>query len=71
MLKRFVLTFLLLTPTISISGGLTDKSKSFVENLGKEVVEKVSDVNISDNQRLQNFKTYLSTFDNYYISSFF
>ena len=42
MLKRFVLTFLLLTPTITISGGLTDKSKSFVENLGKEVVEKVS-----------------------------
>ena len=71
MLKRFVLTFFLLTPTISISGGLTDKSKSFVENLGKEVVEKVSDVNISDNQRLQNFKKlYLSTFDNYYISRF-
>ena len=71
MLKRFVLTFLLLTPTITISGGLTDKSKSFVENLGKEVVEKVSDVNISDNQRQQNFeKLYLSTFDNYYISRF-
>ena len=71
MLKRFVLTFLLLTPTITISGGLADKSKSFVENLGREVVEKVSDVNISDNQRLQNFKKlYLSTFDNYYISRF-
>ena len=71
MLKRFVLTFLLLTTTITISGGLADKSKSFVENLGREVVEKVSDVNISDNQRLQNFKKlYLSTFDNYYISRF-
>ena len=71
MLKRFVLTFLLLTPTISISEGLADKSKTFVENLGKEVVEKVSNTNISDNQRLQNFKKlYLSTFDNYYISRF-
>ena len=51
--------------------GLADKSKIFVENLGKEVVEKVSNVNISDNQRLQNFKKlYLSTFDNYYISRF-
>ena len=71
MLKRFVLTFLLLTPNISFSEGLADKSKFFVENLGKEVVEKVSDVNISDNERLQNFKQlYLSTFDNYYISRF-
>ena len=42
MLKRFVLTFLLLTPTITISGGLADKSKSFVENLGKEVVKTVA-----------------------------
>tara|TARA_Y100000766_G_C18704482_1_gene505858 strand:- start:97 stop:351 length:255 start_codon:yes stop_codon:yes gene_type:complete len=71
MLKRFVLTFLLLAPTLSYSEGLTDKSKVFVENLGKEVVEKVSNVNITDNQRLQNFKKlYLSTFDNYYISRF-
>ena len=58
MLKRFLLTFLLLTPTISFSDGLADKSKFFVENLGKEVVEKVSDINISDNERLQNFKTW-------------
>ena len=66
MLKRFVLTFLLFAPTVSFSGEFTDKSKVFVENLGKEVVEKVSDINISDNQNNYSVKnmgqlSYVST----------
>jgi len=43
----------------------------FVEKLGKQVVEKVSNTEITEQERYNNFKTlYLSSFDNYYISRF-
>ena len=49
----------------------TDKSKSFVEQLGKKVIETVSDEKLSDSQRYNNFKNiYLKSFDNFYISRF-
>jgi phospholipid transport system substrate-binding protein len=46
-------------------------SKVFVEKLGKQVVEKVSNTEITELERYNNFKKlYLSSFDNYYISRF-
>lgn len=48
-----------------------EKSKFFVEQLGKKVIERVSDESLSDSQRRVNFKDlYLSSFDNFYISRF-
>jgi len=48
-----------------------EESKSFVEKLGKEVIEKVSDEKLSESQRRTNFEyLYLNAFDNFYISRF-
>ena len=48
-----------------------EQSKYFVEKLGKEVIENVSDEKLSDSQRRSNFRyLYLNSFDNYYISRF-
>ncbi len=70
MLKRIIISLFFVVPSFSQSDDLS-KSKIFLENLGKEVVEKISNVNISDVDRHNNFKKlYLSTFDNYYISRF-
>ena len=70
MLKRIIISLFFIVPSFSQSDDLS-KSKIFLEKLGKEVVEKISNVNISDADRFKNFKKlYLSTFDNYYISRF-
>ena len=69
--RKFFFSFILFLPLIAISDENIGKSKIFVEKLGKEVVEKVSNTDISDIERYNNFKElYLSSFDNYYISRF-
>ena len=71
MLKRLLISLFFVVPTVVNSDEILSESKIFVENLGKEVVEKVSSLSISDADRHENFKRlYLSTFDNYYISRF-
>ena len=71
-LRKFLFILLLFSlPTIVTSDEKIEQSKFLVENLGKEVVEKVSNVNLSENQRTLNFRNlYLTAFDNYYISRF-
>ena len=70
-LRKFLILTLFSIPTITFSDEKIEQSKFFVENLGKQVVEKVSNVNLSDNERYVNFKNlYLTSFDNYYISRF-
>ena len=70
-LKKFFFVFFLLYPVVSNSDENIGKSKIFVEKLGKQVVEKVSNTEITAQERHNNFKTlYLTSFDNYYISRF-
>ena len=70
MLKRLLISLFFVVPTVINSDEISE-SKVFVENLGKQVVEEVSNSSISDATRHENFKRlYLSTFDNYYISRF-
>jgi len=69
--RRFIIFFLFLFPLFSFSNEKIEQSKFFVENLGKQVVEEVSNINLSENQRTINFRNlYLTSFDNYYISRF-
>ena len=69
--KKLFLVLVLFYPVISYSDENIGKSKLFVEKLGKQVVEKVSNTEITEQERYNNFKTlYLSSFDNYYISRF-
>ena len=69
--KKLFLVLILFYPVISHSDENIGKSKLFVEKLGKQVVEKVSNTEITEQERYNNFKTlYLSYFDNYYISRF-
>ena len=70
--KRFLtLFFIILFPLKTFSDDNISKSKVFLEKLGREVIEKVSNVDITDTQREVNFrKLYLASFDNYYISRF-
>ena len=69
--RKFILVCFLITPFNLYSDENIEQSKFFVENLGKQVVEKVSNVNLSDNERYVNFRDlYLNSFDNYYISRF-
>ena len=69
--KKLFLVLVLFYPVISHSDENIGKSKLFVEKLGKQVVEKVSNTEITEQERYNNFKTlYLSSFDNYYISRF-
>ena len=71
MLKRLLISLFFVVPTVINSDEILSESKVFVEKLGQEVVEKVSNSSISDATRHENFKRlYLSTFDNYYISRF-
>lgn len=68
--KSYLFVFLIL-PNLAQSNQNIEQSKFFVENLGKQVVEKVSNVNLTENERHTNFRNlYLSSFDNYYISRF-
>ena len=70
-IRRFFFSFILLFPLSAISDENIGKSKIFIEKLGKQVVEKVSNTDISEVERYNNFKQlYLSSFDNYYISRF-
>ena len=71
MLKRLLISLFFVVPTVINSDEILSESKVFVEKLGQEVVEKVSNSSISDATRHENFKRLcLSTFDNYYISRF-
>ena len=70
-LKKFFFALIFLYPLVSHSDENLASSKVFVEKLGKQVVEKVSNTEISELERYNNFKKlYLSSFDNYYISRF-
>ena len=70
-LKKFFFALIFLYPLVSYSDENLASSKVFVEKLGKQVVEKVSNTEITELERYNNFKKlYLSSFDNYYISRF-
>ena len=71
-LKRFLpLIIFIIFPLTTSSDENLSKSKVFLEKLGQEVIEKVSNIDITDSERQNNFKKlYLSSFDNYYISRF-
>ena len=70
-IRNFLILALFFIPIHSFSDEKIEQSKFFVENLGKQVIEKVSNVNLSENERLVNFRNlYLDSFDNYYISRF-
>ena len=64
-LRNFLILALFFIPIHSFSDEKIEQSKFFVENLGKQVIEKVSNVNLSENERLVNFRSlYLDSFDN-------
>ena len=69
---KFLIIFGLFFQSFSLKAAdNSEKSKSFVEQLGKKVIERVSDESLSDSERRGNFKDlYLSSFDNFYISRF-
>ena len=70
-LRNFLILTLFFVPIHSFSDEKIEQSKYFVENLGKQVVEKVSNINLSESERIVNFRNlYLDAFDNYYISRF-
>ena len=70
-LKKFFFVLIFLYPVVSYSDENLASSKVFVEKLGQQVVEKVSNTEITELERYNNFKKlYLSSFDNYYISRF-
>ena len=69
--RYFLIIALFYFPIHSFSDEKIEQSKYFVENLGKQVVEKVSNINLSESERIVNFRNlYLNAFDNYYISRF-
>ena len=69
--KKFFFVLIFLYPVVSYSDVNLASSKVFVEKLGKQVVEKISNTEITELERYNNFKKlYLSSFDNYYISRF-
>ena len=69
--RNFLILALIFIPIHSFSDEKIEQSKYFVENLGKQVVEKVSNINLSESERIINFRNlYLDAFDNYYISRF-
>ena len=70
-LRNFLILALFFIQIHSFSDEKIEQSKYFVENLGKQVIEKVSNVNLSESERIVNFRNlYLDSFDNYYISRF-
>ena len=70
-LNLFFITFSLLFFSNVGADSNAEGSKSFIEKLGKEVIETVSDEKLSDSQRRSNFRyLYLNAFDNFYISRF-
>ena len=70
-LNLFLIIFSLFFFSNAIADSNAEGSKNFVEKLGKEVIETVSDEKLSDSQRRSNFRyLYLNAFDNFYISRF-
>ncbi len=70
-LNLFLITLSLLSFSSVSADSNAEGSKVFVEKLGKEVIERVSDEKLSDSQRRSNFRyLYLNSFDNFYISRF-
>ena len=70
-LNSFLITFTLFFFSNVSANSNAEESKNFVEKLGKEVIETVSDEKLSDSQRRSNFRyLYLNAFDNFYISRF-
>ena len=71
LLNSFVIIFSLFFISNASADPNAENSKIFLEKLGKEVIETVSDERLSDNQRRTNFRyLYLNAFDNFYISRF-
>ena len=71
LLNSFVIIFSLFFISNASADPNAENSKIFLEKLGKEVIETVSDERLSDNQRRTNFRyLYLNSFDNFYISRF-
>ena len=70
-LNLFLIIFSLLFFSDASADLNAEGSKNFVEKLGKEVIDTVSDEKLSDSQRRSNFRyLYLNAFDNFYISRF-
>ena len=70
-LNSFLITLSLLFFSNVSADSNAEGSKTFVEKLGKEVIETVSDEKLTDSQRRSNFRyLYLNAFDNFYISRF-
>ena len=70
-LNLFLIIFSLFLFSNASADSNAEGSKNFVEKLGKEVIETVSDEKLSDSQRRSNFRyLYLNAFDNFYISRF-
>jgi len=70
-LNSFVIIFCLLSFSNINANPHAEQSKSFVEQLGKELIDTVSDEKLSETQRRKNFRyLYLNSFDNFYISRF-
>ena len=70
-LNLFLIIFSLLFFSDASADLNAEGSKNFIEKLGKEVIDTVSDEKLSDSQRRSNFRyLYLNAFDNFYISRF-
>ena len=66
LLNSFVIIFSLFFISNASADPNAENSKIFLEKLGKEVMETVSDERLSDNQRRTNFRyLYLNAFDNF------
>jgi hypothetical protein len=52
-LRKFLILTLFSIPSLSLSDEKIEQSKFFVENLGKQVVEQVSNINLSENERTE------------------
>ena len=66
-LRNFLILALFIIPINSFSDEKIEQSKYFVENLGKQVIEKVSNVNLSESERIVNFRNlYLDSFNEYF-----
>ena len=70
-IPKLLIIFFALNYSVLQANENTEQSKSFVEQLGKKVIETVSDEKLSDSERRTNFRyLYLKSFDNFYISRF-
>ena len=54
--RNFLILALFFIPIHSFSDEKIEQSKFFVENLGKQVIEKVSNINLSESERIVNFR---------------